>query len=74
MSTQPDETEARNVMTALNGIRRERGAKFEVESEELQQRAATDATTVEQVMSQLQGRDGVVVRDAGPQRWEVRRS
>jgi DNA-binding IscR family transcriptional regulator len=74
MATDSSEVDAQNVLRALNELRRERGAEFTVTSTTLQQRAATDATTVERVMQRLQAREGVVVREKGAGQWTVRRS
>jgi hypothetical protein len=74
MATDSSEIDAQNVLTALNELRRERGAEFTVTSATLQQRAATDGPTVERVMQRLQDRAGVVVHEAGAGEWTVRRS
>jgi hypothetical protein len=74
MATDSSEVDAQNVLTALNELRRERGAEFTVTSATLQQRAVTDGSTVERVMQRLQDRTGVVVHEAGAGEWTVRRS
>lgn len=73
MSADPSETEARNVMRALNRLRELSGSKFQVTTSQLQQRSGADAGTVRQVMERLEERDGIVVREQDSGEWEVRR-